>query len=225
MAPHTDSALEAARKCYQPSVPQLLLGSVNKVAGAATTSVANQEQIKARFPSLYGQPVVDLQPATPGSKSARAPLRIGCVLSGGQASGGHNCICGLYDYVTTHFPGSSVYGFLGGPKGVMTNTYKKLDAATIDAHRNSGGFTMLASGRDKIETPEQFDKATATARSNQLDGLVVIGGDDSNTNACLLAEHYQAAGIKTKVVGLPKTIDVNAPPAPSNAIERHRTPS
>lgn len=185
----------------------MLLGGVTKSVGAATTCVSDEEQIKARFPNLYGQPLIELEAAASAPPEQRPPLRVGCVLSGGQAAGGHNCICGLYDYVKKHFPGSSVYGFLGGPKGVMNNTYKLLDDDIIDAHRNSGGFTMLASGRDKIETPEQFEKATATAAANELDGLVVIGGDDSNTNACLLAEHYRAAGLKTKVIGLPKTID------------------
>ena len=202
------SPLEAARQQFTPQVPPFLLGSVTKTIGKPTTCVANEDAIKKRFPTLFGSPMVELKASKAGgAPSERAALRIGCVLSGGQASGGHNCICGLYDYVTKNFPGSTIYGFLGGPKGVMTNTYKILDAATIDAHRNSGGFTMLASGRDKIETPEQFEKATHTARTNELDGLVVIGGDDSNTNACLLAEHYAAAGLKCKVVGLPKTID------------------
>jgi diphosphate--fructose-6-phosphate 1-phosphotransferase len=208
MVPHSKSALEAAREAFQPQVPELLLGRVTAVKGPPTTCVANQDLIQARFKGLYGSPIIDLKPAAAqGIPSKRPALKVGCVLSGGQASGGHNCIVGLYDYVTKHFPGSQVYGFLGGPKGVMTNSYKLLDDATIDAHRNSGGFTMLASGRDKIETPEQFDKATHTAKANELDGLVVIGGDDSNTNACLLAEHYKGAGLKCNVVGLPKTID------------------
>ena len=174
MVPHSKSALEAAREAFQPQVPELLLGRVTAVKGPPTTCVANQDLIQARFKGLYGSPIIDLKPAAAqGIPSKRPALKVGCVLSGGQASGGHNCIVGLYDYVTKHFPGSQVYGFLGGPKGVMTNSYKLLDDATIDAHRNSGGFTMLASGRDKIETPEQFDKATHTAKANELDGLVV----------------------------------------------------
>jgi diphosphate--fructose-6-phosphate 1-phosphotransferase len=209
MGPYQGSRLETVRRQCKLIVPPLLLGRVQKVEGAPTTCVADQEVIKARFPSLFGQPIVSLvSDASPASGDApRRPLRVGCVLSGGQAAGGHNCICGLFDYVTTHYPGSTVYGFLGGPKGIMTNSYKLLDRATIDAHRNSGGFTMLASGRDKIETADQFDRATATARLHDLDGLVVIGGDDSNTNACLLAEHYKCEGLKTSVIGLPKTID------------------
>ena len=192
LAPHTASPLEASRRNYQPDVPQLLVdGTSQAVVGPPTTCVANEKEIAERFPSLFGQPIIELRNAVfPTVGAVKPPLRIGCVLSGGQASGGHNCICGLYDYVMKHHPGSSVYGFIGGPKGVMTNTFKLLDAETVDANRNSGGFTMLASGRDKIETPEQFAKATHSATANALDGLVVIGGDDSNTNACLLAEHY-----------------------------------
>jgi len=214
MAPHTASHLENARRQFKPIVPAMLLsGNIKKTEGQPTTCVDNEATIRARFPNLFGQSVVELTSAKASHTGLAslgepgAPLRVGCVLSGGQAAGGHNCIVGLYDYVTTHFPGSAVYGFLGGPKGVMTNSYKLLDSATVDAHRNSGGFTMLASGRDKIETPEQFEEATATARHNRLDGLIVIGGDDSNTNACVLAEHYKAVGLSTCVVGLPKTID------------------
>ena len=184
MSPHTASHLEEARRAFKPSVPSLLLGVVKKKELEATTSTGDTSAIKKSFPCLYGQSIVELLPDASGSPGN--PLKVGCVLSGGQAAGGHNCICGLYDYVTTHFPGSTVYGFIGGPKGVMTNAFKVLDAATIDEHRNSGGFTMLASGRDKIESAEQFERATATARDLGLDGLVVIGGDDSNTNACLV---------------------------------------
>jgi pyrophosphate--fructose-6-phosphate 1-phosphotransferase len=208
--PQQCSALEAARASYTPSVPRVLHDHVAKAEGTPTKCVDNEEAIRARFPNLYGRPIVDLvagsgPPNVPSE--AATPLRVGCVLSGGQAAGGHNCICGLYDYVTKQFPGSEVYGFVGGPKGVMTNSFKQLNSSIIDAHRNSGGFTMLASGRDKIESPEQFASAAATARSNDLDGLIVIGGDDSNTNAALLAEHYLKEGLKCSVVGLPKTID------------------
>jgi len=208
MAPHAASQLETMRKEFQPTVPPLLLGPVKKKVGPPTTCVANEDTIKMSFPNLFGHPMVELAAADSASEPAsRPPLKVGCVLSGGQAAGGHNCIAGLYDYCSRHFPGSTVYGFVGGPKGVMTNSYKLLNDATIDAYRNSGGFTMLASGRDKIETAAQFEQATATARRNDLDGLVVIGGDDSNTNACVLAEHFRSVDLKTCVVGLPKTID------------------
>lgn len=202
-APHKRSKLEAARAAFQPQVPSVLLGGVKKVEKEKTTSVADQDKVQARFPNLYGSPIVDLVPSNKGAGAQGPPLNIGVVLSGGQAAGGHNCICGIYDYAMKNFPGSKIFGFLGGPKGVMENTYKLLDDETIDAYRNSGGFTMLAAGRDKIESPEQFAMATQTAKTNDLDGLVVIGGDDSNTNACLLGEHYFAAGIKCKVRATP----------------------
>ena len=142
MSPHAASKLEVARQAFQPSVPALLLGPVKAKPGAPTTCVANEEAIKARFPNLYGQPIVDLAPADGPPTVAPKPLKVGCVLSGGQAAGGHNCICGLYDYVTKHYPGSTVYGFLGGPKGVMTNTYKLLDDAIVDTKASGGALVQ-----------------------------------------------------------------------------------
>eukprot|EP00967_Tisochrysis_lutea_P092485 scaffold133363_cov26-Tisochrysis_lutea.AAC.1 len=208
-SPRTSSQLESLRRAYTPEVPPVLGSTVQKRLDAEpTTCVANEAEIKSRFPNLYGQPVVHLEPAMAvGVAAERMPLRVGCVLSGGQAAGGHNCIVGLFDYLRDHHPGSTLYGFTGGPKGVMVNAYSILTDEVIDKYRNSGGFTMLSSGRDKIESEEQFQMAVETARANQLDGLIVIGGDDSNTNACVLAERYAAEGLTTRVVGLPKTID------------------
>ena len=180
-------------------------GKFTLAEGKPTTALANHDEIKKKFPTLYGGKDVKLVPAAAAVK--HAPLKVGCVLSGGQAAGGHNCICGLFDYLAEFAPGSTLYGFLGGPKGVMTNSARVLDASTIDEYRNTGGFTMLASGRDKIEKPEEFKMAADTARARGLDGLVVIGGDDSNTNAAVLAEHFKGEGLKTRVIGLPKTID------------------
>lgn len=207
--PRACSELEAVRRKYLPVVPPLLCGKVEKRLDAEpTTCVANADEIARRFPRLYGQPVVHLEPASVvGSAADRMPLRVGCVLSGGQAAGGHNCIVGLFDFLRDHHPGSTLYGFKGGPKGVMTGEHFVLDAETVDLYRNSGGFTMLSSGRDKIESEEQFHMAVQTAKTHQLDGLIVIGGDDSNTNACVLAERYAEEGLTTRVVGLPKTID------------------
>ena len=196
-----------ARRAYVPRVPELLRsGAFTIREGEPTTSVADHDAIKEKFRKLYGARAVSLEPAAGAPHGAKA-LKVGCVLSGGQAAGGHNCICGLWDYLEAHAPGSQLLGFVGGPKGVMVNEKRVLDAATIDAFRNSGGFTMLASGRDKIESAEQLAQAVATARACELDGLIVIGGDDSNTNAAVLAEHFAGAGLKTRVVGLPKTID------------------
>ena len=145
MAPHKESSLESKRRAFKPAVPPVLLGAVEMKALEPTSCVANEDQIKAKFPSLFGQQMVRLQAAGTAA-TTRSPLKVGCVLSGGQAAGGHNCICGLYDYITAQYPGSALYGFTGGPKGVMTNSYTVLSADTIDAYRNSGGFTMLASG-------------------------------------------------------------------------------
>jgi 6-phosphofructokinase 1 len=150
---------------------------------------------------------VEFVPEPCGSHTLHQPLNIGCVLSGGQASGGHNCICGLFDYVEQKAPGSKIFGFVGGPMGVMKNRYRVLDSEFVDIYRNTGGFDMLTSGRDKIEKPEEFEAARQTAIANDLDGLVVIGGDDSNTNAAVLGEHFRQYGLKCKVIGLPKTID------------------
>ena len=218
--PANSSPLEQQRRKFLPAVPEVLLsGEFEIVKGETTTALGQDEAIAQRFPKIYGQPFVDVVPAKKAATPHTAPaalvrqpskhhaLRIGCVLSGGQAAGGHSCICGLFDYLKAHAPGSALLGFIGGPAGVMRNAHKILRQEMIDHYRSSGGFTMLASGRDKIETPEQFEKAVATAQREKLDGLVVIGGDDSNTNAALLAEHFLSAGLKTRVIGLPKTID------------------
>nr|VDD07791.1 unnamed protein product [Brassica rapa] len=135
-------------------------------------------------------------------------LKIGVVLSGGQAPGGHNVISGLFDYLQERAKGSTFYGFKGGPAGIMKCKYIELNAEYIHPYRNQGGFDMICSGRDKIETPEQFKQAEETTKKLDLDGLVVIGGDDSNTNACLLlAENFRSKNLKTRLIGCPKTID------------------
>ena len=199
------SALELQRRAYVPDVPEFLLkGGFALKQGAATTCVANEDGIREKFPSTFGQRDVEV---VPGPAAAIAPVRVGCVLSGGQAAGGHSCIVALFDFLTARAPGSQVLGFIGGPKGVMTGEHRILDAEYVDLHRNTGGFTMLASGRDKIETEADLACAVETAKRERLDGLVVIGGDDSNTNAAVLAEHFKASGLSTCVVGLPKTID------------------
>jgi 6-phosphofructokinase 1 len=201
------SELENARLNFACPIPSVFESNFEIKVGEATSAAGNAEEIKKLFPALYGQPGVEFAPS-PGPDSRRSKaINIGCVLSGGQAAGGHNCICGLFDYVEKHAPGSKVFGFLGGPKGVMENTHRILDKAFVDKYRNTGGFDMLTAGRDKIESPEQFAMAREMAKQNDLDGLVVIGGDDSNTNACVLAEDFKANGLKCSVLGLPKTID------------------
>lgn len=134
-------------------------------------------------------------------------LKLGVVLSGGQAPGGHNVIAGIFDYLQTYAKGSVLYGFKGGPAGIMRNKVVEITADFLYPYRNQGGFDIICSGRDKIETPDQFRQAAETVTKLDLDGLVVIGGDDSNTNACLLAEEFKQRNLKTRVIGCPKTID------------------
>ncbi|VVA91050.1 unnamed protein product [Arabis nemorensis] len=164
------------------------------------------DEIAKLFPGLYGQPSVSVVPDQNAASSGQK-LKIGVVLSGGQAPGGHNVISGLFDYLQERAKGSTFYGFKGGPAGIMKCKYVELNAEYIQPYRNQGGFDMICSGRDKIETPEQFKQAEETAKKLDLDGLVVIGGDDSNTNACLLAENFRSKNLKTRVIGCPKTID------------------
>ncbi|KAH7569429.1 hypothetical protein JRO89_XS06G0160900 [Xanthoceras sorbifolium] len=165
------------------------------------------DEIAKLFPNLFGQPSAMLVPNSTDSLRPDQKLKIGVVLSGGQAPGGHNVISGIFDYLQVRTKGSILYGFRGGPAGIMKCKYVELTPDYIYPYRNQGGFDMICSGRDKIETPEQFKQAEETAQKLDLDGLVVIGGDDSNTNACLLAENFRSKNLKTRVIGCPKTID------------------
>jgi pyrophosphate--fructose-6-phosphate 1-phosphotransferase len=203
----TVSPLQAARAAYQPKLPAVLEAHGPFVAlaeGAATESVADQAGIRGVLPGTYGLPVVRFGA---GAQRDTVPITVGVILSGGQAPGGHNVIAGLYDGLKDLNPGNRLLGFLGGPKGLIRNRQRLLTGEIIDAYRNTGGFDMIQSGRDKIERPEEFEATLATCRAHQVSALVVVGGDDSNTNACLLAEHMlkQKAGIQ--VIGCPKTID------------------
>lgn len=167
----------------------------------------DQDEIAKLFPCLFGQPSAMLVSGDANELPSGENLKIGVVLSGGQAPGGHNVIAGIFDYLQERCKGSTVFGFRGGPAGIMKCKYVVLTPEYIYPYRNQGGFDMIASGRDKIETPEQFKQAEETALKLDLDGLVVIGGDDSNTNACLLAENFRSKKLKTRVIGCPKTID------------------
>ncbi|CAH8391545.1 unnamed protein product [Eruca vesicaria subsp. sativa] len=187
-------------------LPSVLKGAFKIVEGPASSAAGNPDEIAKLFPGLYGQPSVSVVPDQSGGLSGEK-LKIGVVLSGGQAPGGHNVISGLFDYLQERAKGSTFYGFKGGPAGIMKCKYVELNAEYIHPYRNQGGFDMICSGRDKIETPEQFKQAEETAKKLDLDGLVVIGGDDSNTNACLLAENFRSKNLKTRVIGCPKTID------------------
>ncbi|CAA7022868.1 unnamed protein product [Microthlaspi erraticum] len=200
------SEVQSSRINNALPLPSVLKGAFKIVEGPASSAAGNPDEIAKLFPGLYGQPSVSVVPDESASSSA-PKLKIGVVLSGGQAPGGHNVISGLFDYLQERAKGSTFYGFKGGPAGIMKCKYVELNAEYIQPYRNQGGFDMICSGRDKIETPEQFKQAEETAKKLDLDGLVVIGGDDSNTNACLLAENFRSKNLKTRVIGCPKTID------------------
>jgi len=202
------SALQKARSEYQPKLPPALANGavVNVAEGEPTSSVADKNEIKALFPNNFGKPRLAFS-AKNDANSLNAPLNVGVVLSGGQAPGGHNVIAGLFDGLKSLHPESKLFGFLGGPSGITDGKYIEITKNIIDEYRNTGGFDMIASGRTKLETPEQFKQAEENCKSLGISTLVVIGGDDSNTNACLLAEHYAATNAGINVVGCPKTID------------------
>jgi pyrophosphate--fructose-6-phosphate 1-phosphotransferase len=202
------SPLQEARYRYQPKIPASLSREVTGISvelGTPTESIADQEDLKALFRHSYGKPIATFVSGT--NEKISRPLTAGVILSGGQAPGGHNVIAGLYDGLKKGNPNSVLYGFLGGPSGLIDNKTLKFTDAIIDRYRNTGGFDIIGSGRTKIETPEQFAASLATAQALKLDAVVVIGGDDSNTNAALLAEYFLEKGVPIQVIGCPKTID------------------
>jgi len=200
------SNLQKARAAYKHRLPQALSdGNIKIELGAPTQPATDRQEIKKLFPHTYGQPVVKIVKGQ-GSLSA-APLKVGVVLSGGQAPGGHNVIAGVFDAIKVVNQDSRLFGFLKGPGGVIEGSCRALTAEIIDQHRNTGGFDMIMSGRDKIEKPEHLTACKRNFEDMDLAGLVIIGGDDSNTNAATLAEHLRAEGSKTSVIGIPKTID------------------
>ena len=194
-----------ARAAYQPKLPLGLRGNVSIKEGEPTQSVGNQEEIKALFPNTYGMPLVEFVPTEEAKEYA--PINIGIILSGGQAPGGHNVICGLYDGLKKQNPASKLYGFLMGPGGLVDHKYIEMTDELIDEYRNTGGFDMIGSGRTKLEEVEQFEKGMEIIRELGINAIVIIGGDDSNTNACVLAEYYAAKNYGVQVIGCPKTID------------------
>ena len=198
------SALQVARAAYQPKLPQALKGAVVAVEGAATQSVGNQEEIKAMFPNTYGMPVITFEA---GEQKPMEAFNVGIILSGGQAPGGHNLISGLYDGVKSLNPNSKLYGFLMGPGGLVDHKYVEFNDEFIDEYRNTGGFDIIGSGRTKLEKEAQFESGIEILRELGIKALVIIGGDDSNTNACVLAEYYAAKKYGVQVIGCPKTID------------------
>ncbi|MBD5347077.1 MAG: diphosphate--fructose-6-phosphate 1-phosphotransferase [Bacteroides sp.] len=199
------SALQIARASYQPKLPVSLTGPVVAVEGAPTQSVADREEIKKLFPNTYGLPELVFE-RNPNPEVGK-PVNVGVILSGGQAPGGHNVICGLFDGIKKQNRDSRLYGFLMGPGGLVDHEYIELTADIIDEYRNTGGFDIIGSGRTKLEKQEQFDKGLEILKQLNITALVIIGGDDSNTNAAVLAEYYKQIGAGVQVIGCPKTID------------------
>ena len=202
------SPLQKARYEYAPKLPGMLRNGIAEISvkeGAATQSVADQEKIAALFPNTYGKPEVIFEKGQ--NTSASKKQVVGVILSGGQAPGGHNVISGLYDALKATNKDNVLLGFKGGPDGLLKNDYVEFDDAFIDAYRNTGGFDIIGSGRTKLETKEQFAIVAENAKKNGLTAVVIIGGDDSNTNAATLAEYMAANNTGIQVIGCPKTID------------------
>ena len=198
------SALQIARAAYQPKLPKALQGAVKIKEGQPTQSVGDQEEIKKLFPNTYGMPIVEFEPATEANTKK---MNVGIILSGGQAPGGHNVITGLFDQIKKLNPENRLFGFILGPGGLVDHNYMELTPEIIDEYRNTGGFDMIGSGRTKLEKVEQFEKGLEIIRELDIKAIVIIGGDDSNTNACVLAEYYAAKNYGVQVIGCPKTID------------------
>ncbi len=198
------SLLQKERAAYQPKLPKGLQGAVKVQEGEPTQSVGNQEEIKKLFPHTYGMPLVEF---VPGEETKSQKVNVGVILSGGQAPGGHNVISGIFDAVKKLNPENKLYGFIMGPGGLVDHNYKELTADIIDNYRNTGGFDMIGSGRTKLEKEDQFEKGLEVIRQLDINAIVIIGGDDSNTNACVLAEYYAAKNYGVQVIGAPKTID------------------
>jgi pyrophosphate--fructose-6-phosphate 1-phosphotransferase len=203
------SVLGKARASYNPKLPASLKGGALKVSvnsGKATESVRDQEKIKALFPNTYGAPILTFE-GKEEKQLAGSPLNVGVVLSGGQAPGGHNVIAGIFDGIKAVIGSSKLIGFLGGPGGLVNGKYIEIDHVLMSKYRNTGGFDIIQSGRTKLESTEQFDKCIEVVRTLKLDAIVIRGGDDSNTNAAVLAEYFAEKKVPCSVIGCPKTID------------------
>ena len=198
------SALQKERAAYQPKLPKALQGAVKVVEGAPTQSVDNQEEIKKLFPNTYGMPLVEFVAA---ENAPQKEMNVGVILSGGQAPGGHNVISGLFDEIKKLNPNNRLYGFLMGPSGLVDHKYIEITEELLADYRNTGGFDLIGSGRTKLEKVDQFEKGLEIIRELNIKAIVIIGGDDSNTNACVLAEYYAAKNYGVQVIGCPKTID------------------
>ncbi|HEY5510806.1 MAG TPA: diphosphate--fructose-6-phosphate 1-phosphotransferase [Prolixibacteraceae bacterium] len=201
----TKSALQIERAKYAPKMPNALHGNVKIVLGEDTESIGDQEDIKKLFPNTYGMPIVTLVEGD-GIDTSKV-LNVGVILSGGQAPGGHNVISGTFDALKKLNPSNRLYGFLGGPSGLVLHNYIELTQDIVEEYRNTGGFDIIGSGRTKLEEPEQYDKGLEICKKLSINAIVIIGGDDSNTNACVLAEYYLQKKSGVQVIGCPKTID------------------
>ena len=202
------SPLQKARYQYAPKLPKMLRNGISEISvleGEETTSVADQEKIKALFPNTYGKKEITFQKGQ--NTSVAKKQVVGVILSGGQAPGGHNVVCGLYDALKATNPENVLYGFKKGPSGLLEDDYLIFDDAYIDQFRNTGGFDIIGSGRTKLETEDQFAVAAEVCKKHGITAIVIIGGDDSNTNAAVLAEYFAAHDAGVQVIGCPKTID------------------
>lgn len=202
------SPLQKVRYTYTPKLPGMLRHGISEICvqeGSATQSVADQEKIKALFPNTYGKKEITF---VKGKNTSPAKKQVvGVILSGGQAPGGHNVVCGLYDALKATDPENALLGFKNGPSGLLDDDYLTFDDAYIDRFRNTGGFDIIGSGRTKLETEEQFAVAAQVCKKHGITAIVIIGGDDSNTNAAVLAEYFAAHNTGVQVIGCPKTID------------------
>jgi pyrophosphate--fructose-6-phosphate 1-phosphotransferase len=199
------SILQKERADYQPKLPLSLKGNVKLVEGDKTESVADQKDIEKEFPNTYGMPLVTFEKGV--EAKVFAPVNVGVILSGGQAPGGHNVIAGIFDGIKKLNPASKLFGFLGGPGGLADHKFVEITVEFLQEFRNTGGFDIIGSGRTKLEETKQFDKGLEILNKLGITALVIIGGDDSNTNACLLAEYYESIKAGVQIIGCPKTID------------------
>ena len=199
------SALQLARRAYMPKLPKGLHGAIEVIEEGATEPAANKDELKSLFPNTYGLPILKF---VEGNEKKNIPaVNVGILLSGGPAPGGHNVISGLYDGLKAFNKDCRLYGFILGPSGLIDHQYMELTGDIIDEYRNTGGFDMIGTGRTKLETAEQFERGLDIMKELGIKALVIVGGDDSNTNAATLAEYYMAKNAGIQVIGCPKTID------------------
>jgi len=198
-------SIQALRAVYHPKLPMSISGNTKLVEGKPTHSVADQEEIKKLFPNTYGMPILTFEPSNLAERGEA--INVGVMLSGGQAPGGHNVISGLFDGIKSINKNSKLYGFLNGPSGLVNHEYIELTSDIIDQYRNTGGFDIIGAGRTKLEEESQFEKGLEICKKLNIKAIVIIGGDDSNTNACVLAEYYLKHNSGIQVIGVPKTID------------------